>query len=80
MNDDDEDDDLGLESVSFPFDKYLTVLGLLKTHYGAEHGEEIYELLKRSARATAGEAGIPCVPGIVFDDDGGNFVGIEEIK
>jgi hypothetical protein len=72
-----DDDDLGLESVSFPFDGYLTVLGLLKTHYGAEHGEEIYELLRRSAQAAALEAEVPCSPAIVFNDDGGDFVGIE---
>lgn len=64
-----------LESVSFPFDSYLTVKGLLCTHYGLEHGDEIYELLKRSASeiadATKGK------PGIVFNDDGGEFVGLE---
>jgi hypothetical protein len=71
------DEDIGLESASFPFDKYLTVLGLLKTHYGVEHGEEIYELLKRSAQNAAEETGVPCSPGIIFDDDGGEFVGLE---
>lgn len=68
-------DDEGFESVSFPFDGYLTVLGLLKTHYGAEHGEEIYELLKRTAEGSSGGH----VPGIVFDVDGGAFVGIEGV-
>ena len=48
-----DEDDIGLESVSFPYDRYLTVLGLLKTHYGVEHGEEIYELLRRSAQTAA---------------------------
>lgn len=62
-----------LESISFPFDKYLTVKGLLCTHYGLEHGEEIYELLKRSAE----QATTKGHPGIVFNDDGGEFVGLE---
>jgi hypothetical protein len=68
------DDDLGLESVSFPFDDYLTILGLLKTHYGAEHGEEIYELLSRTAQRAAVKG---TVPGALFNDDGGEFVGLE---
>lgn len=71
------DDDLGLESVSFPFDRYLTVLGLLKTHYGVEHGEEIYDLLRRSAQTVADEAEVPCSPGIIFNADGGEFVALE---
>lgn len=33
------DEDINFESVYFSFDKYLTVLGLLKTHYVAEYGE-----------------------------------------
>lgn len=62
-----------MESVSFPFDPYLNVRGLLSTHYGLEHGAEIYELLKRTAEAAGGDL----TPGIVFNDDGGEFVGIE---
>lgn len=75
MGEEEEDEDLGFESVSFPFDRYLTVLGLLKTHYGAEHGEEIYELLRRTATESSGGH----IPGIVFDDGGGSFVGIEGV-
>lgn len=61
-------------SESFPFDPYLTVKGLLQTHYGLEHGEEIYELLIRTASGAAGDGQ---TPGIVFDEDGGEFVGVE---
>lgn len=61
-------------SESFPFDPYLTVLGLLKTHYGLEHGEEIYDLLLRTARGAAGKGQ---VPGIVFGEEGGEFVGVD---
>lgn len=61
-------------SESFPFDPYLNVRGLLQTHYGLEHGEEIYELLLRTARGAA-EKGQ--VPGIVFGEEGGEFVGLE---
>jgi len=70
-------DDLNLESESLPFDKYMTVLGLLKTHYGLEHGEEIYELLKRTAQETVESTDVPAQPGILFNDEGGEFVGLE---
>ena len=68
-----DDEDLGFESASLPFDRYLTVRGLLRTHYGAEHGEEIYELLRRTALESSGGYS----PGILFDEGGGSFVGIE---
>ena len=67
-----------LESVSFPYDPYLTVKGLLKTHYGLEHGEEIYELLRRTAQAAADSTGRVAEPGLVFNDDGGEFVGMAD--
>lgn len=68
-----DDDDVGFQSVSYPFDMYLTVRGLLRTHYGVEHGEEIYELLRRTAVSSSGGYS----PGIVFNDEGGEFVGIQ---
>jgi hypothetical protein len=73
-----------LESISFPYDRYLTVRGLLQTHYGLEHGDEIYELLLRSASDAAQLAeestGERAAPGILFEEDGGEFVGIESPK
>lgn len=63
-----------LESISYPFDKYLTVKGLLCTHYGLEHGEEIYELLKRSAQEIANMTNSQ--PGIILTNDG-EFIGLE---
>lgn len=62
-----------LESQPRPYDPYLTVRGLLQTHYGLEHGGEIYELLLYTARNAAGDA----EPGIIFDDEGGLFAGVE---
>jgi hypothetical protein len=35
------------------YDIYLNVRGLLCTHFGKEHGDEIYELLERTARKIA---------------------------
>lgn len=67
-----------LESVSFPYDEYLTVRGLLQTHYGLEHGDEIYELLRRTAQGAADSTGRVTQPGLVFDEDGGEFVGMAD--
>jgi hypothetical protein len=72
-------EEIGLESESFPYDPYLTVLGLLKTHYGLEHGEEIYGLLHRTARGAAASAGDGFSPGILFDKNGGEFVGVSNV-
>lgn len=78
----DFDDDSELEfegsSQSSEYDQYLTVRGLLCTHFGKEHGDEIYELLRRTAEeASAGILDLPTQPGILFDADGGEFVGFE---
>jgi len=67
-----------LESVSFPYDEYLTVRGLLQTHYGLEHGDEIYELLRRTAQRAAKNVGRGAKPGLIFNDDGGEFVGLAD--
>ena len=71
-------DEIVLESESAPYDPYLTVLGLLKTHYGLEHGEEIYQLLFRTARFAAEASGEGLKPGILFGDEGGEFVGFSD--
>jgi hypothetical protein len=76
----DDDNELEFEgsSQSFEYDQYLTVRGLLCTHFGKEHGEEIYELLLQTAQeASAAVIGVPTKPGILFDADGGEFVGFE---
>lgn len=68
------DDEIDFQSESFPYDRYLTVRGLLCTHYGVEHGDEIYELLKRTASAFAVETDVGMQSGILFNDEGGEFV------
>lgn len=75
----DFDDDLGAnESNSEPYDTYMTVRGLLCTHFGVEHGDEIYELLLRTARASAESIEANTVPGILFSEEGGEFVGFAD--
>ena len=77
----DDDNELEFEgsSNSFEYDQYLTVHGLLCTHFGKEHGDEIYDLLKRTAQETADSIhSTPTQPGILFNDDGGEFIGFEQ--
>lgn len=79
----DFDDDESLEfengSESFEFDTYLTVRGVLRAHYGKERGDDIYNLLRRTAEKTAQSIDdIEVAPGILFNDDGGEFVGFEK--
>jgi hypothetical protein len=79
----DFDDDESLEfengNQSFDFDHYLTVRGVLRAHYGKERGDDIYELLKRTAEKTADSiSDVETAPGILFNDDGGEFVGFEK--
>lgn len=76
-----DDNELEFEgsSNSFEYDQYLTVHGLLCTHFGKEHGDEIYELLQRTAQETADSIhSAPTVPGILFNEDGGEFIGFEQ--
>lgn len=65
------------ESDSQPYDTYMTVLGLLQTHYGRERGNEIFALLERTAKAATKDMKYPATPGILFNDDGGEFVGFD---
>jgi len=65
------------ESESQPYDKYMTVLGLLQTHYGRERGNEIFALLERTAKAATKDMRYPSTPGILFNEDGGEFVGFD---
>lgn len=66
-------------SESCFYDHYLTVRGLLRTHFGTEHGDEIYDLLFRTAKITADSVtSSPAAPGILFNEDGGEFVGFDQ--
>lgn len=67
-------DDFEPRAESKDYDIYLNVRGLLRTHFGVEHGDEIYELLERTARNMSDP---DMKHGIVFDDDGGEFVSLD---
>ena len=63
------------DETPLPYDEYLTVKAFLEMHCGRETGGKIYDGLRRMAERAA-EAGT--VPGIVFNDEGGEFVSFEE--
>lgn len=60
-----------------PYEAYLTVRGLLCVRFGKEHGDEIYALLRRAAQSAADDIPAKTTPGIIFNDEGGEFVGFE---
>lgn len=60
-----------------PYEAYLTVRGLLCVRFGKEHGDEIYSLLRRAARSAADDIPAKTTPGIIFNEEGGEFVGFE---
>lgn len=60
-----------------PYEAYLTVRGLLCVRFGKEHGDEIYNLLRRAANSAAEDIPAKTTPGIIFNDEGGEFVGFE---
>jgi hypothetical protein len=67
-NDEHEEDEL-------PYDDYLTVKAFLEMHFGKETGGAVYAQLERMARKQTKSVG--GFPGIVFNDDGGEFVSFE---
>lgn len=61
---------------SQPYDDYLTVKAFLEMHFGKNTGREIYKQLENRARKSAAEAG--GLPGLIFNDEGGEFVSFSE--
>jgi hypothetical protein len=59
-----------------PFDDYLTVRAFLEAHFGKHTGGEVYKQLLRMAKKSADDVG--GLPGIVFNDDGGEFVSFRD--
>ena len=67
--DDYDPTDEGIEG----YEAYLTVRGLLCMRFGKEHGDEIYALLQRAAQNASDDIGVKTTPGIIFNDEGGEF-------
>lgn len=67
-------DEFETQADSRDYDVYLTVRGLFRTHFGVEHGNEIYELLERTSKKMSDSN---MKHGIIFDDEGGEFVSLD---
>lgn len=63
-----------------PAASVLTVLGWLQMLYGFHEGKTAYTALMDAAKAAADYDGLGGVPGILFNDDGGEFVSLDDSK
>ena len=54
----------------------LSVYGLLVTHCGHARGKAAYDALRANADKAAKQHG--GIPGILFDEDGGRFVAVQQ--
>jgi hypothetical protein len=70
------DDDNLHEEEDCGFEDYLSVHGLLCLKYGDKRGNAIYQLLAKFAKKAAAESGGD--PGLLFNDDGGEFVSFHD--
>lgn len=57
------------------YSNYLTVEAYLEMHFG-EKGKQVYRRLRRIAQKTTAEVG--GTAGIIFNDEGGEFVSFDE--
>jgi|APCry1669188879_1035177.scaffolds.fasta_scaffold00762_7 hypothetical protein len=71
---DDYDDEAA--ETPLPYDEYLTVKAFLEMHFGDHTGGQVYNALLRMAKNAAAESG-GC-PGLIFNDEGGEFVSFSE--
>lgn len=74
----DDENRPGHESAEqlYSFEDYLTVRALLGMHFGERVGDDIYNLMHRVSKKISKEMG--GTPGIIFNDDGGEFVSFDE--
>lgn len=67
------------DNVEEGYEEYLTVEALLCIKFGDKRGSAIYKLLKKYAQRAAEAAGDGGDPGVLFDDDGGEFVSFNDV-
>ena len=66
------------ESAEEGYEEYLTVEALLCLKFGDKRGAAIYKLLRKYATRAAKEAGDGGEPGLLFNEDGGEFVNFRD--
>ena len=62
------------ENAEEGYEEYLTVEALLCLKFGDRRGAAVYKLLRKYATRASKEAGGGGEPGLLFNDDGGEFV------
>lgn len=67
-------------SSAMPESAVLTVLGFFQNLYGMKAGFDAYERLRSAAVAFAAYDNMGGKPGILFNDDGGEFVSLDDIQ
>lgn len=67
------------DNVEEGYEEYLTVEALLCIKFGDKRGAAIYKLLKKYATRAAKAAGDGGDPGLLFNDDGGEFVSFNDV-
>jgi hypothetical protein len=67
------------DNVEEGYEEYLTVEALLCIKFGDKRGAAIYKLLKKYAVRAAEAAGDGGDPGLLINDDGGEFVSFNDV-
>lgn len=67
-----------VEGGTAPAELAFSVLGWLKIEFGPRRGKDIYERLRQTAEAACVYQGIGGKPGILFNNDGGEFVSLDD--
>lgn len=66
------------DNVEEGYEEYLTVEALLCIKFGDKRGAAIYKLLKKYATRAAKAAALGGEPGLLFTEDGGEFVSFQD--
>jgi hypothetical protein len=69
-----EEDECG----NAPAELAFSLLGWLKIEFGPRVGKDIYERLRQAAETACVYQGIGGKPGILFNNDGGAFVSLDD--
>lgn len=67
------------DTVTPPHSAIFTVKGWLQLALGTQLGQDLYVRLNEAAQAAAAFNGLDGKPGIVFDDQGGEFVSLADV-
>lgn len=66
------------ERGNAPVELSFSLLGWLKIEFGPRRGKDIYERMRQAAEAACVAQGMGGKPGILFSNDGGEFVSLDD--